>query len=339
MSTIRTVAERAGVSTATVSRVISNAASVLPETRARVQAAIDHLGYAPNSAAKSLRTLRTGKILVLVPDVSNPFFAEVLRGAEDAAQAAGHAVLLGDTRGDPRREAEYAGMVLRKEADGLIFLGHRLPTPLARMVRERGATAPIVNGCDFSTDLHVSGAHIDNARAARDAMTLLYSMGHRRVAVIAGPTDSHITRDRLRGVHDSARAAGHAADLTVVEGLYTNESGARETAALLARDPRPTAVFCFSDEMAMGALSACRARGLRCPDDLSIVGFDDVRYARFLDPPLTTIRQPMSRIGQETVRLLLAILDGTQAHITDTTLDHELVVRGSTAPAADKDRR
>ncbi|MEJ7926344.1 LacI family DNA-binding transcriptional regulator [Sphingobium sp. AN641] len=330
MATIKMVAARAGVSTATVSRAISNPEQVLPPTRARVREAIEALGYAPNSAAKNLRMLRTSKIVVMVPDVSNPFFSEVLRGAEETAQAAGYAVLLGDTNDNAEREAQYAAMLLRKEADGLIFLGHRMPAALIRIVAEKDMAAPIVNGCDYSPKHGVAGVHIDNLSAASEAVALLLSMGHRRIGIVAGPRDSHITRDRLAGVRRAA--AEQSGDLIVVHGDYTIESGARLTTQLLLAADRPTGIFCFSDEMAVGALSAARAAGLVCPKDLSIIGFDDVRYARFMDPPLTTIRQPMKLIGSTAVELLLAILNGGSVErAAAITLPHDLVVRGSTA--------
>lgn len=332
MATIKMVAERAGVSTATVSRALSDPHRVQPETRARVQAAIDALGYAPNFAAKSLRTLRTRKIIVMIPDVSNPFFAEVLRGAEDAAQEAGYSVLLGDTRDMAEREAQFAEMLLRKEADGLIFLGHRLPPALAKLVADKGFGAPVVNGCDFSPELGVSSVHIDNGRAAADAINLLLSMGHRRIGLLAGPETSFLTRERLSGARRAAAIAGVAEQLVTLHGDYTIESGAAMTAALVQSDDRPTALFAFSDEMAIGALAACREQGLVCPDDISVIGFDDIRYARFQDPPLTTIRQPMDGMGKEAVRILLAILDGDAARQW-VTLPHDLVARGSTGPA------
>lgn len=332
MATIKMVAKHAGVSTATVSRALSDPHRVQDGTRARVERAIEALGYAPNHAAKSLRTLRTRKIVVMVPDVSNPFFAEVLRGAEDAAQAAGYAVLLGDTRDDLDREAQYGDMLLRKEADGLIFLGHRLPPTLAKLVRAQGFAAPIVNGCDFSADFGVSGVHIDNARAAADALGLLLSMGHRRIALLAGPEDSHLTRERIGGVRRAAAVAGVADRLVTLHGDYTIESGAAMCASLMTQEDRPTALFCFSDEMAIGALAGAREQGLVCPDEVSIIGFDDIRYARFTDPPLTTVRQPMDAMGKEAVRILLAILDGEVARQW-VTLPHDLVARGSTGPA------
>ena len=207
MTTIQDVARSAGVSTATVSRVFSAPDQVAEGTRARVREAVADLGYIPNLAAKTLRTLRTNKILVTVPDISNPFFSQVIRGVEEAATAAGYAVLLGDTRHDEAREEQYAQMLLRKEADGLIFLGHRLPDTLADMVATLGPRTPIVNGCEFSPGLAVSSAHIDNERAAAEAMAHLYDLGHRRVGVITGPLISPISRDRLAGVRRTAARA------------------------------------------------------------------------------------------------------------------------------------
>jgi LacI family repressor for deo operon, udp, cdd, tsx, nupC, and nupG len=332
MATMQDVAKRAGVSTATVSRVLSEPDRVAEATRERVMAAVRHLGYAPNNAAKTLRTLRTQKILVTVPDISNPFFSQVIRGVEEAAHAAGYAVLLGDTRHELAREEQYGRMLQRKEADGLIFLGHRLPDSLSRMVTALGPRTPIVNGCEYSADLRVSSAHIDNALAASEAMDHLYGLGHSRVGVISGPLASPLSRDRLAGARAAAERHGHAATLTAVTGDFSIESGLRQTLALLEADPAPTAVFCFSDEMAMGALEAFRRRGLKCPDDVSLIGFDDIRYSEHLDPPLTTVSQPMDDIGHEVVRLLLDVLSGRAGTVRHVTLAHRLVLRESTAP-------
>ena len=169
MSTIYTVAKRAGVSTATVSRVMSQPDIVSPGTRHKVLQAVEDLGYTPNSAARHLRTLRSGKLLVTVPDISNPFFALILQGIEDAAHRDGYAVLLGDTQHDETREERYALMLRRKEADGLIFLGHRLPDAAQAFIRSIAPRcAPVVNSCEFSSRLGVPGVHIDNAKAASD---------------------------------------------------------------------------------------------------------------------------------------------------------------------------
>lgn len=331
MPTIQDVARDAGVSTATVSRVLSGSARATDETRERVMASVGRLGYAPNNAAKSLRTMRSGKILVTVPDISNPFFSQVIRGVEEAASLAGYSVLLGDTRHEDEREAQYADMLRRREADGLIFLGHRLPESLGEMVAQLGAKAPIVNGCEFSPALGVSSAHIDNERAAAEAMEHLYALGHQRVGIVTGPLASPLSRDRLSGVKAAAANRGRWG-LHVAQGDFSIESGLEQTLSLLAADPAPTAIFCFSDEMAMGALEAFRRRGLRCPEDVSLIGFDDIRYAQHLHPPLTTISQPMAAIGHEVVRLLVEVMSGRVDTVRHVTLAHQLVVRATTGP-------
>lgn len=342
MSTIYEVAKRAGVSTATVSRVLSQPRIVAPDTRRRVLQAVKHLGFEPNSTAKSLRTFRTGKILVTVPDLSNPFFGLILQGIEDAALREGYAVLIGDTQNDDKREERYALMLKRKEADGLIFLGHRLPKEAATLIQSLAPRcAPIVNGCEFSRTLGIPSVHIDNAAAASEAMEHLYALGHRRIGIITGPLVSPLSRDRLSGATACAREHKASSDCIIMHGDFSVESGAVAADRLLRRRSRPTAIFCFSDEMAMGALESARRFGIAVPDQLSVVGFDDIQYARYTAPPLTTIAQPMRQIGEGVVRLLLDILSGKGDALTpqSVTLPHELVVRASTGPAPTAGRR
>ena len=333
MPTIQDVARQARVSTATVSRVLCHPDVVAPATRERVLAAVDALKYQPNHAAKSLRTLRSDKIVVTVPNIANPFFSAVIRGVEEAAQAAGYAVLLGDTRDEPEREDLYAALLQRREADGLIFLGHRLPATLEEMVRKPGARAPVVNGCEFSPELGVSSAHIDNTKAAYEAMDLLYGLRHQRIGVITGAMASPISRDRLAGARACAAHKGRLDDFMMAVGDFSVESGYRQTRVFMTGPAPPTALFCFSDEMAMGALRALSDMGVACPRDMSVVGFDDIAYARFMSPALTTIAQPMAEIGREAVRLLLDVLQGSAEQPESRTLPHELIVRDSTGPA------
>jgi len=333
VANIYDVAKRAGVSTATVSRVMSQPDVVAPATRRKVLAAVDHLDFTPNSAAKNLRTLRTAKLLVTVPDISNPFFSLILQGIEDAAQREGYAVLVGDTQHDEEREEKYALMLRRKEADGLIFLGHRLPKEAASLVRSMPpGRAPVVNGCEFTPRLGIPSVHIDNATAASDAVEHLYRLGHRRIGIITGPLVSPLSRDRLRGVTARAKKARAEREIIVVNGDFSIESGTVGAERLLGRKDPPTAIFCFNDEMAMGVIETARLRGLRIPHDLSVIGFDDIRYARYVDPPLTTVAQPMRQLGEGTVRLLLEILRGSATPPESVTLPHTLVVRSSTAP-------
>jgi LacI family transcriptional regulator, repressor for deo operon, udp, cdd, tsx, nupC, and nupG len=330
---IYAVAKRAGVSTATVSRVLSRPEVVAPGTRRKVMRAVELLGYVPNSAAKNLRTLRSGKLLVTVPDISNPFFSLILQGIEDTALREGYSVLFGDTQHDVKREERYAQMLKRKEADGLIFLGHRLPREVAALVRTMSPRcAPVVNGCEFSPTLGVPSVHIDNAKAAYEAMDHLYRLGHSRIGVVTGPLMSPLSRDRLRGVKARARRQKTERTCTVIQGDFSIESGAVAAERLLGHADPPTAIFCFNDEMAMGVIQTAKRRGLRIPDDISVIGFDDIRFARFIDPPLTTIAQPMRAIGEGTVRLLLEILGGRSSPPESVTLPHTLIIRSSTAP-------
>ena len=333
MPNIYEVAKRAGVSASTVSRVLTRPNVVSPATRRRVLETVDQMGYAPNSVARNLRTRRSNKILVTVPDISNPFFSLIIQGIEGAAQRGGYTVLLGNTQHEEKNEDRYARMLARKEADGLIFLGHRLPRAAAQLVAEMAPRcAPVVHGCEYSPALGVASVHIDNAAAAADAMDHLYQLGHRRIAVITGPLVSPLSRDRLHGATLRAQANGAESQLVVRHGDFSLESGGGIADSLLARPDPPTAVFCFSDEMAMGVIAAAKRRGLGIPGDLSVVGFDDIRFARHIDPPLTTIAQPMREIGEGTVRLLLEILNGDEIKPVSVTLPHQLTVRASTAP-------
>jgi LacI family repressor for deo operon, udp, cdd, tsx, nupC, and nupG len=320
----------AGVSTATVSRVLNHPERVEAVTRDRVLEVVAALGYRPNVAARSLRTLRASKILLTVPDISNPFFASVIRGAEEAARDAGYAVVVGDTRHDPEIEDQYADMLSRREVDGLIFLGHRMPESLMPLVARSGALAPIVNGCEFSADLQVPSVHIDNAAASSDAIEHLIGLGHRHIGLITGPPASPISRDRLAGAEQAAARSGLAGKLEVRVGDYSAQSGCRHARDLIERNV--TAIFCFSDEMALGALSALDSAGLSCPDQVAVIGFDDLPLARYFRPALTTVAQPTGLIGQRTVELLVDILRGVEPAVRQVTLSHELVVRSSTGP-------
>ena len=331
MTTIHDVARRAKVSSATVSRVLSQPELVREATREQVMRVVRELGYEPNLAARSLRTQRSSKLLLTVPDISNPFFSNVIRGAEQAAREAGYAVVLGDTGHDPAAEDQYAGMLRRREVEGLVFLGHRFPAPLAAEVALRPGQAPIVNACEYSPGLGVSSVHIDNAAAAAEALRHLLALGHRTIGVITGSLDSPLSRDRLAGVRRELADSGLLASLVVGTGDFSIESGFREADRQLAQEV--TAIFCFNDEMAIGALEAVREGGLDCPGDISIMGFDDIRIARYMTPPLTTIAQPGSEIGRRAVELLLRTVSGELQALEVVTLPHELIVRRSTARA------
>lgn len=334
MANIFDVAKRAGVSIATVSRVLSRPEAVAPATRRKVMQAVTHLGYTTNAAGKHLRTQKSDKILVTIPDISNPFYAQLLQSIEESAQREGYSVLLADTQHDLKREDRYTVMLRRRDAEGLIVLGNGLPDLAMEISRETAGTAHIVGACEFDSRANVPRVHIDNHAAARDAIEHLYSLGHRRIGVITGPSNSPLSRDRLEGVTARARVQRAEKDLLVARGDFSLQSGEKAAEQLLARADRPTAVFCFNDQMAIGAMDVLRRRGLAVPDDVSIVGFDDIPFARYSVPPLTTIAQPVREIGHETVRLLLGIVRGQVQSAVSVVLPHRLIVRDSTALAA-----
>ncbi|KAG0733260.1 hypothetical protein G6F23_013521 [Rhizopus arrhizus] len=176
-------------------------------------------------------------------------------------------------------------MLRRNEADGMIVLGHRLPPTAREIVQQRGAAAPVVNGCEFDPALGIPSVHIDNAAAARAVMEHLYGLGHEQIAVVGGPPDNPLHQQRLQGVRAAGQARGRLRQQRIVPGDFSVESGHAAAMAVLDVAPAPTAIFCFSDQMALGALAACRERGIRVPDDLSIVGFDDLASSRYLTPP------------------------------------------------------
>ena len=331
MANIRDIAKRAGVSTATVSRALATPGVVTAKTRALVEAAVRDLDYKPNALASSLRRLRTENIVVVVPDIHNPFFSGVVQGIEHVAHTHGHKVLLGESQNSQQRLDTYAAMLVRKEADGLILLGALLPSIVERAVSAGVVPpVPIVMACEYFTGLQAPTVRIDNVAAAATATEHLLQLGHRRIAMITGPSGNPLVKDRLKGYRQQLAKA----DVTVpaeyvARGDFTLQSGYQAMQKLFALPQKPTAVFCANDEMAMGAIRAAKDAGKRVPQDLSVVGFDDIQFAEYYDPPLTTIRQPRREIGETAMRLILDVFAKRNAPTT-VVLPHALVVRGST---------
>lgn len=323
---IQAVAREAGVSVATISRAFMSPDRLAPATLAKVRETVKRLGYTPNAQARNLRLATTRLIIALVPDITNPFFSQVIQGIERVAHENGYSVLLGDTQDDRQREQAYAQMVTARQADGLITLAPRLP----RLGIE--GRLPIVNACEYVTDESISSVRIDNVAAAISAIQYLLALGHRDIAFIGGQPDSPISKDRESGYRTTMQAAGLAHDSHIIsQGGFSVETGARSAERLLASRKRPTAIFCASDEMAIGAISVIRANGLKVPDDISVVGFDDIHLARYYDPPLTTVAQPMGEIGEEATKLLLDILSDASTPTVKRILPTDLVIRRSTA--------
>jgi LacI family repressor for deo operon, udp, cdd, tsx, nupC, and nupG len=323
---IQEVALAAKVSVATVSRTLAMPDVVAPETRERVHDAIRRLGYTPNVQARSLRTSRTNVIVALVPDISNPFFAEVIRGIEQVAHQNRYSVLLGDTQYSLDREQVYADLLGTRQADGLITLMPHIPRIAA------AGRLPIVNACEYVKDRAITSVYVDNVAAAQEATDYLLTLGHRFIAFMTGPMSSPICIDRDLGYEKALARGGIKRNRKLtVEGDFSAESGIRGMDSLLARGERLSAVFCSNDEMAFGAIRAIKSKGLRVPEDISVVGFDDIRFARYWDPPLTTVAQPMGDIGREAMNMLIEILTGADVPPRKRILPTQLVVRASAA--------
>jgi len=333
MSTVHDVAKLAGVSTATVSRVI-NEQHVSEKLTKKVKNAISELGFQPNNAAKYLRTLKTDKIILTVPDIKNTFFSTIISSAQETARKHGYTLLLGEVGPNGEIEEIYARLIQRNEADGLIFLGRHLPDSLRELVSARGGAAPVVNGCEFDDAMGVSSVMIDDFAAAQEVTNYLYDLGHERIGIITGDMGGPVSHDRLNGVSECAEGRGRRGDLQVTIADYSFSGGSKAARALLQSRRRPTAIFCFSDDMAIATLKVATELGLRCPEDISIVGFDDIPLAEYVSPGLTTVRQPKQAYGRETVELLIGILEGSITERKLITLETELIVRGSTCPPA-----
>ncbi|TNE64788.1 MAG: LacI family transcriptional regulator [Alphaproteobacteria bacterium] len=330
MANIRTVSKLAGVSVATVSRALRKPEVVSADTRERVLRAVKESGYKPNMMARNFRSRKSFSFMVLVPDISNPFFSMVISGIQKAAKESGYSVLLGNTMGDVAVEQELAHMLHTSQTDGIIQLSSRFP--LSPEDRDSEGLLPIINCCEVVDDDSMPTVALDNIGAARALTEHLIGLGHTRIGLIAGPHDSPLTSARMAGHAAALKAAGLAsAPELVTEGDYSFASGETAAAALLALAPRPTAMVCFNDEMAIGAMQQIRRAGLSVPADISVTGFDDIAFAAYTDPPLTTIAQPTEDFGAHAVARLLAMMDGKAPAEKHLTLPYRLVVRESTA--------
>jgi LacI family repressor for deo operon, udp, cdd, tsx, nupC, and nupG len=329
---IKDIAKKAGVSIATVSHAFRNPGRVSDDTRQRVLAAAKEVGYTPNKMAASLRTARSGNIVAIIPDVGDSFNSEIVKGIDAVASDRGYAVLLGDTQGSEEREREFATMPLSRQADGIILMSQRLPFDVPEDGSEPENMPPLVSGCESTGYDWVLNVSIDDRQGAIDATNHLIELGHRKIAVITGNHESASTRKRLAGFREAMADAGlEIRDAWVIYGGYNADSGELAAQELQLLKERPTAIFCFSDEIALGCMYSLRLAGFSIPDDVSIVGFDDIPFARYFTPSLTTVAQPTEAIGRTCATLLLNLIEGTRPKTNRFILPHKLIVRDSTA--------
>ncbi len=328
---IKQVATRAGVSVATVSRVLNGSSAVVDKTREHVARVIAELGYEPNHLARNLRSASSGLLLVTVPNLHNPFYGRVVEGLTRALQEHGYHMLLCETSRDTLADPSHLRLIQRRQVDGAICLD---AATVHRAIAEKMHDLPWVALCEHDEGMRVPYVGIDNERAARDAVNHLLARGHRRIAHMGYDTGFMFARQRKAGYEKALRDAGIEPDPAlhvVAQGLdFADGAGALESMwARLPASARPTAVFAVSDTLAIGALRQARALGLAVPGQLALVGFDDIDFAAEADPPLTTVRQPMTEMGYQAAQLLLQRLQGRNTEVTSLVLKHQLQVRAS----------
>ena len=336
MATIKDVALKAEVSVTTVSHVVNDTRHVSAKVRERVELAIRELGYVPNAMARSLKSNTTSTLGMLIPNSSNPYFAEIVRIVEDRCFGAGYTLVLCNTDDEPRRQSVYLQVLAERRIDGLIVVstgesgdndlakqlnGLRVPTVLV----DREIANPV---CDLVETAHMQGGLL--------AVRHLLSLGHKRIACIGGPVGVMPSEQRIEGWRMALAEAGAAPGIASTDSLlwrggFTSQGGYEAMHAILRTEQAPSAVFVCNDLMAIGALRAAHESGVRVPDELSIVGFDDIELSAYTSPALTTVAQPKERIGALAVDMLLERVGGKRRDARKVVLQPELCVRASTA--------
>jgi LacI family transcriptional regulator len=330
---MKQVAERAGVSTTTVSHVLNNTRVVSEDVQERVRAAMKELRYIPSAVARSLKGDKTHTIGMMIPNNTNPYFAELIQGIEDASFKQGYNVILCNAYDDTRKQTAYLQVLMEKRIDGLILVASAADDEHALLLRHEAV--PIVQleralpGLD--ADLILAGQEEGGYQATRH----LIELGHRAIACVSGPADLPRTRERVGGFLRAMAEAGLDVPADrMVHAEFTSAGGHAAFTRLLASADRPTAVFVTSDLMALGGLCAAGAAGVRVPAQLSVVGYDDIAGAGYALPPLTTMAPPKREMAQCAIELLIERIRGGHAPLRNTLLSSTLVVRASTAPPA-----
>jgi LacI family transcriptional regulator len=327
------VAEAAGVSVTTVSRYLNHTLKLPPATAERIDAAIGRLNYRPNPHARRLSLGRAETIGLVIPEVGNPFFAQLADAVEQAAAEQGLGVLLCATHNRPERELDYLARMRRNQVDGLLFLTNHCDN--GALARAINAGSEVVLLDEDIAAARVPKVFADNQRGGWLAGRLLAEAGHRRLGYIGGPAGMLSSSERLAGLRTAVREAGSDAAITFeMFGPYTIEQGRLAGEALLAEAEPPTAVFAASDELALGLLQALARRGVAVPGQMSLIAFDDVGPLDLLHPALTAVRQPVAAMGREGVGLLLAHLRGETVSTVPRRLAVELIERASVAKPA-----
>ncbi len=330
MTTIKQVAAQAGTSSATVSHVINGTRFVSAPVREQVQKAMLELGYRPNGLARSLRSGHTHTLGLILPDSANPFFAEVGHAIESAAFAIGYSVILCNTENDQNKERMYTDVLENKQVDGIIFVGAGENRESISKIVQNGTPLVVVDR-DMA-NLELDCVTTDNFQGGLLATQHLLANGHKLIGCITGPSNLTPSAERVTGYRNALQGAGISLDETlIIRGDFHAASGYTAGLKLLQHHPRPTAIFVCNDMMAIGTLRAASQLGLKVPDDLAIVGFDDIELSSYTTPLLSTVSQPKQEIGQMTVNLIIERINNPSLPPRRNVLPTRLVIRESSA--------
>ncbi|MFL6285197.1 MAG: LacI family DNA-binding transcriptional regulator [Pyrinomonadaceae bacterium] len=335
MSSIKDVAREAGVSTATVSHVINSTRFVSDEVRARVLAAVEQCGYYPNAHARSLASGRSHVVGLVVSDISNPFFPELVKSIEAAAFERGYDVMLSNTNYDPERTSHYIRRFIERKLAGVVVMTSELDAELIGELAKREVSVVFL-------DLGEPGFHMSNLRVnyeagIEEAISHLVSLGHTEISFIGGPAHLRSAARRREAFVASMHRHLPEARAEVFRGDFKLEGGRRAACEMLDSHERPTAVVAANDMMALGAMVEFRAAGLQIPRDVSIVGFDDIAFATLCEPPLTTVCLPRMELGRRAVEALMTAIDRPDQQGVEINIPTYLITRGSTAAARAQD--
>lgn len=330
MATIKQVADTAGVSISTVSHVLNETRYVSSDLRDRVLAAVAELGYQRNAAARTLRSGKSNTIGLILPDSSNPYFSEIARHIQNTAFDEGFSVLICNTDDYLEKEEIYSALLIEKQVDGVIMIAAGASGPHILDLQKRGIPISVVDRA--SPEARVDSVQIDNYMGGALATEHLVGLGHRRIACVTGRPDVYPSYDRVEGYLGVMHKAGlEIPEQYVVHSTFRADGGYEAARTLFSLPEPPTAIFCCNDLMALGAIGAATESGIRCPQELSIVGFDDIQLAQYSNPPLTTIRQPKQEMAAAATQFLVERMTAPDLHIREAQLKAHLVVRQSTS--------
>jgi len=335
---IKDIAKAAGVSHSTVSRALSDSPLVSDETKARIQRLAKEMGYSPDSLARSLVTRQTRTVGVVVTTIADPFIAEVVQGIEATAQDHGYTVILCSSGEAPEREIAAVETLRSKRVDGVIVTSSRIGALYLEHLERIGVPIVLINNLNEDSGRYTFTVTVDNRHGGHLATRHLIDLGHRRIAYVTAPADHSSDLDRLTGYQQALSEAGLEPDpALIIPGNGRADGGERALEILRALDTPPAAVFCYNDMTAVGLMTAARGAGLSVPQDLAVAGFDDIPFARYCHPPLTTIAQPKIDMGQLAMKMALSLMtigdESAKEELSNIVVQGELIVRASTVGA------